>query len=158
MGSASGSQKLILLLCIIYLSYATPTTMILEDRSSTVYVFSYTHTPLEDDFTRVCAEKQIAPKQTVANLQDKWLRIRANFTRGTTPVVPLHPTTPTHNPSMLEKTITLKSSKMDELTLGSSWQTIKVAIIEALKSNPILEPVGRFVEVPKSIGLLHRSY
>jgi len=44
MGSASGSQKLVLLLCIIYLSYATPTTMTLEDRSSTVYVFNYTHT------------------------------------------------------------------------------------------------------------------
>ena len=68
MKSASGSQKLVILLCIIYLSYATPTTMTLADRSSTVYVFNYTHTPLEDNFTRVCAEKQIAPKRMVANL------------------------------------------------------------------------------------------
>jgi len=148
MGSASGSQKLILLLCIIYLPYATPTTM--EDPSSTVYVFNYTHTPLEDNLTRVFAEKQIAPKQMVANLQDKLLRIPANFTRRTTPVVPLNPTTPTHNPSMLEKTITLRSSKINELTSGSSWQTIMVAIIEALKSIPILEPVGCFFEASES--------
>ena len=107
--------------------------MTLADRSSTVYVFNYTHTPLKDNFTRVCAEKQIAPDQMVANLLDKLLRIRANVTRRNTPVVPFNPTTPTHNPSMLEKTINLRSSKMDELTPGSSWQTIKVAIIEALK-------------------------
>jgi len=56
----------------------------------------------------------------VKNLQDKWLRIRANLTRKATSVVPLNPTTPTHNPFMLEKTITLRSSKMDELTSGSS--------------------------------------
>ena len=130
MRSASESQKLVLLLCIIYLSYATPTTMTLADRSSTVYVFNYTHTPLKDNFTRVCAEKQIAPDQMVANLLDKLLRIRANVTRRNTPVVPFNPTTPTHNPSMLEKTINLRSSKMDELTPGSSWQTIKVAIID----------------------------
>jgi len=104
--------------------------MTLADRSSTVYVFNYTHTPLKDNFTRVCAEKQIAPDQMVANLLDKLLRIRASVTRRNTPVVPLHPTTPTHNPSMLEKTINLRSSKMDELTPGSSWQTIKVAIID----------------------------
>ena len=103
-----------------------------------------------DNFTRVCAEKQIAPKRMVANRQDKLIRIRANSTRRTTPVVPLNPTTPTHNPSMLEKTINLRSSKMDELTPGSSWQTIKVAIIEALKSSPILEPVGRFFEANES--------
>ena len=150
MSSASGSQKLVLLLCIIYLSHATPTTMIFEDRSSTVYVFKYTHTPLEDNFTRVCAEKKIAPKQMVANLQDKLLRTRANLTRKTTSVAPFLPMAPNHNPSMLEKTITLRSSKMDELNSGSSWQTIKVAIIEALKRSPILEPVGHFFEANES--------
>jgi len=51
---------------------------------------------------------------------------------------------------MLEKTITLKSSKMDEVNSGSSWQTIKVAITEALKSSPIFEPFGRFFEANES--------
>jgi len=48
---------------------------------------------------------------------------------------------PTH-----ETTINLKSIKMDALNSSSSWQTIKVALIEALKSTPLLEPVGRFFE------------
>ena len=150
MVSGTGNQKLILLLCIIYLSYATPTSMTLEDRSSTLYLFNFTHTSLRDNFSRVCAERKISPRQMVKNLQDKWLRIRANSTRRATSVVPLNSTTPTHHPSMVEKTITLRSSKMDELTSGSSWQTIKVAIIEALKSSPILEPVGRFFEANES--------
>ena len=150
MVSDSGNQKLILLLCIIYLSYATPTSMTLEDRSSTMYLFNFTHTSLRDNFTRACAERKISPRQMVKNLQDKWLRIRANSTRRATSVVPMNSTTPTHHSSMVEKTITLKSSKMDELTSGSSWQTIKVAIIEALKSSPILEPIGRFFEANES--------
>jgi len=51
---------------------------------------------------------------------------------------------PTSNP-VLKNTITLEYSRMEALGSTSLWETIKVVIIEAPKSSPILGPVGCFV-------------
>ena len=79
----------------------------------------------------------------VYNLRDLWLKSRA-YTEGSNSrnvVTTCNNTLPT-----IGKTINFKSMKMDSLNSSSSWQTIKEAIIEALKSTPLLEPVGRFFE------------
>ena len=68
MVSDSGNQKLILLLCVIYLSYATPTSMTLEDRSSTMYLFNFTYTSLRDNFSRVWRGEIFLSAQTLVKL------------------------------------------------------------------------------------------
>ena len=140
MRSGAGGQKLILLLCIIYLSNATPTSVTLGS-SDTVYLFSYTHTPASENFPNMCAKKGLTCSAMINNLRDLWLKSQHyNKENSITPTLNTR-SGPTH-----EKTINLKSTKMDSLNSSSSWQTIKVALIEALKSTPLLEPVGRFFE------------
>jgi len=55
--SGAGSQKLILLLCIIYLSYTMPTSVTLGHSSDTFYLFSYSHTPVSENFPSMCSKK-----------------------------------------------------------------------------------------------------
>jgi len=76
----------------------------------------------------------------INNLRDLWPKSQHYKKEKLTPTLNTR-SGPTH-----EKTINLKSTKMDSLNSSSSWQTIKVALIEALKSTPLLEPVGRFFE------------
>jgi len=139
MKSVAGGQKLIILLCVIYLSYATPTSVTLGS-SDTVYLFSYTHMPVSENFPNVCSKKGLTCSSMINNLRDLWLKSQLYKKEKLTPTLNTH-SGPTH-----EKTIDLKSTKMDSLNSSSSWQTIKVALIEALKSTPLLEPVGRFFE------------
>ena len=141
MRSGAGSQKLIILLCVIYLSYATPTSITLGNSPDTVYLFSYTHTPASENFPKMSSNKGITCSAMVNNLQDLWLKSQF-YKKGSS--TPYHATTCNNTPPMVEKTINLKSTKTDSLNSYSSWQTIKVALIEALKSTPLLEPVGRF--------------
>ena len=134
---------MIILLCVIYLSYATPTPVTLGTSSDTVYLFSYSHTPVSENFPTMCSKKGLTCSAMVNNLRDLWLRSQ-HYSKGNSISPHLNTRSgilPTH-----EKTINLKSTKMDSLNSSSSWQTIKVALIEALKSTPLLEPVGRFFE------------
>jgi len=120
-----------------------PTSVTLGPSSDTVYLFSYSHTPVSENFPRMCSKKGITCSAMVNNLRDLWLKSQfynkggSTLYQGNTRSDML----PTH-----EKTINLKSIKMGALNSSSSWQTIKVALIEALKSTPLLEPVGRFFE------------
>ena len=74
MRSGEGSQKLILLLCITYLLYAMPTSVTLGPSSDTVYLFSYSHTPVSENFPRMCSKKVITCSAMVNNLRDLWLK------------------------------------------------------------------------------------
>jgi len=79
----------------------------------------------------------------INNLRDFWLKSQ-HYNKENNISLQLNTRSgilPTH-----EKTINLESTKMDSLNSSSSWQTIKVALIEALKSTSLLEPVGRFFE------------
>ena len=73
MKSVAGRQKLIILLCVIYLSYATPTSVTLGS-SDTVYLFSFTHTPVSENFPNVCSKKGLTCSSMINNLRDLWLK------------------------------------------------------------------------------------
>ena len=73
MRSGAGGQKLIVLLCILYLSYATPTSITLGS-SDTVYLFSYTHTPVSENFPTMCTKKGLTCSAMINNLRDLWLK------------------------------------------------------------------------------------
>jgi len=81
MKNGGGSQKLTLLLSIIFLSYASPTTVSLGQPSDSVYFFSYTHTPVSENFPKLCEKKGITCSQMKNNLRDLWLKSRA-YTEG----------------------------------------------------------------------------
>jgi len=124
-----GSQKLTLLLSIIYLFYAFPATVSLGHPSDTMYLFSHSHTPVSENFPKSCEKKRLTCSQMINNLRDLWLKSCA-YTEGsnTRNLV----TTCSNTLPAIEETIILKSIKMDSLNSSSSWQTIKVALIEAL--------------------------
>jgi len=65
-----------LLLCAIYLSHAMPTSVTLGHPSDTVYLFSYSHKPVSENFPRMCSKKGTACSAIEYNLQDLWLKIQ----------------------------------------------------------------------------------